>query len=83
MGKSLFGYQLEGLKRQGSHAVWVPLGVFSTAEDLAQAKSASSRNADLVDFRECAYYLDDCSADRVVRRPAAAKVVFDDTHLLA
>lgn len=83
MGKAFFGYQLEGLKLQGSQAVWIPLGVYPSAEALARAKSERGGRPDLVEFRECAYYLDDCESDRVIRRPTAAKVLFDDTHLLA
>lgn len=83
MGKAFFGYQLEGLKLQGGQAVWIPLGVYPSAESLARAKSERGGRRDLVEFRECAYFLDDCDAGGVVRRPTAAKAVFDDTHLLA
>jgi hypothetical protein len=83
MGKAFFGYQLEGLKLQGGQAVWIPLGVYPSEEALARAKSERGGRPDLVEFRQCAYFLDDCDADRVIRRPSAGKVVFDDTHLLA
>ena len=80
MGKAFLGYQLEGLKRQGTHAVWIPLGVYQSEEALTRAKSART---DLVDFRRFDYYLDDCDANPVVRPSAAVKFAFDDTHLLA
>lgn len=80
MGKAFFGYQLEGLKVQGGQAVWISLGVYSTDEALERAKA---ERGDLVEFRQCAYFLDNCDADRIVRRPASTKAVFDDTHLLA
>jgi hypothetical protein len=83
MGKAFFGYQLEGLKLQNGQAVWIPLGVYPSEEALARARSERGGRPDLVEFRQCAYFLDDCDADRVVRRPTAPKVVFDDTHLLA
>lgn len=80
MGKAFLGYQLEGLKRQGPHAVWIPLGVYESEEALARAKSQRS---DLIEFRRFDYFLDDCDANPAIRRPVSAKIAFDDTHLLA